>query len=118
MWRLILVAMVAGLIASRAAHANVDDVARVKRLLQMCNQPVAVKTPAQGIDAAICLGYVSGILETFDMLKRICVPRLVLSVDPTEPIVQYLNKHSEMQEWVAPIAILTAAEKIYPCEKH
>jgi hypothetical protein len=117
MRRLILVMTATVLMASQAAYGAVDDVARVKRLLQICNQPAGPKTAIQGIDGGICLGYISGVMETFDMLERICVPKLSPGVDPTLPIIGYLNAHSEMQDWLAPIAILMAAEKTFPCAK-
>jgi hypothetical protein len=116
MWRLIVLATTM-LMASQAAHANLDDVARVEKLLKMCDQPAGPKTAIEGVDAAISLGYISGVLETFDMLQRICVPKLTSSIDPIGPITRYLHAHSEMQEWLAPIAILMAAEGVYPCAK-
>jgi len=116
-WRLIVLTMTVLIASSQAAHANLDDVTRVKKLLKMCDQPAGPKIAIEGVDAAICLGYISGALETFDMLQRICVPKLTSSFDPIGPITRYLHAHSEMQEWLAPIAILVAAESVYPCAK-
>ena len=118
MRRLILVATTTVLMASQAAHADLDDVMHVKGLLQLCNVPEGPKTALQGINGAFCGGYISGIMETFDMLQRICVPKLTPGgVEPIPVIIRYLNTHSEMQEWLAPMAILVAAESTYPCAK-
>ena len=117
MWRPILLVTTGVLMASQPAYANLDDVARVEKLLELCNQPTGAKTAPQGVDAGICLGYISGVLETFDMLQRICAPKVTPSIDPIEPIIRYLNMHSEMKQWLAPIAILTAGETVYPCAK-
>jgi hypothetical protein len=117
MIRQLIAAAAVVLIVSHAAHADIDDVFRVNKLLKLCDQPAGQKTPIQGIDAAICLGYISGILETFEMLQNICVPKLTESINPMSPIIRYLHTHSEMREWLAPIAILTAGQSIYPCAK-
>lgn len=118
MRRPILVATAIVLMASQAAYADLDDVMHVKNLLQLCNQPVGPKTPLQGLDAATCGGYISGAMEVLDMLQRTCVPKLKAGDDPIPSVIRYLNAHSEMRDWLAPIAILMAAESTYPCAKY
>jgi hypothetical protein len=69
--------------------------------------------------AGLCLGYVTGVVQTFTMLQRVCPSaggsQVVEVVVPL--LAARIADQPESGKWLAPLLILMAADAAYPCPK-
>jgi Rap1a immunity proteins len=67
--------------------------------------------------AGLCLGYVTGVVQTFTMLQRVCPStgggQVVHVIIPL--LTARIADQPESGKWLAPLLILMAADAAYPC---
>ena len=106
-------AMITGVMCP-AALADSINTMTADRLLYFCAHadPKIVSGESNG---GICFGYITGIVNTFDILDKVCLPKNTPEGQPALLVFKFLTSHPEMKGWLAPLAILQAAESAYPC---
>jgi hypothetical protein len=66
---------------------------------------------------ALCLSYVGGATDAFDIDGTVCVPRGVTVPQVKDVIVNYLTAHPEHRHLPAAALIVTALGQAFPCQK-
>jgi hypothetical protein len=69
-------------------------------------------------DASLCIGYVTGALDTFELLHettKLCVPMEVKSVQAVRVFVKYADAHPEQLHLAGPTVLWEAMHEAFPC---
>jgi hypothetical protein len=97
------------------AGAEVDTT----KLLDSCRlatKPYAeLGGPAQAIDATWCLGYLTGIANVLEALKRACPPDGVGGGQLALVVVKYLDDHPERRHLTPLEHVVPALTDAFPC---
>jgi hypothetical protein len=104
------------ILSSQEASSEISNIMNAEQLLKLCNQSDP-KTPSGDSNGGICFGYITGVINTYEMLQRVCVPKPIPDGQISLTVIAFLSAHAEMAKWLAPLAILMAAEGVYPCQK-